>query len=124
MQDQTINAALLELRKRMIRKRMNGIENVEALLRQRRVRLPRVGRGKPANSTAKHVIRRLVLAALKDGPKNVKEVVARVAPHLPDVAPDQAYMRTARALSRLKKAGLVTWDAGMWRCVKTAIPSR
>lgn len=106
MQEETINRALLELRKRTIRERRPGLESVEALLKLRRVPMPSVGRGKPANSTGKHVIRRLALTALRDGPKRVREVAAYVDQALPNVAPDQAYMRTARCLSRMRVAGL------------------
>lgn len=121
MQDHSIDSALLALRKQITRAGGGGQEHVEALLKQRGVPMPPVGPGKPANATGRFEIRRLLLNVLSDGPKRLKEVVACVAPGLPDVTPHQAYMRTARSLSLMKKRSLVRQEGRVWRLVESQL---
>jgi len=119
MLDKSIDGALLALRKGLIRGGGEGLEHVKALLALRRVAMPRVLPAKPADTARRNVMRRLVLAALRDGPKGLRELVAYVSARRPELAPAAAYRRTEQAIQKLRMAGLVVREErmrrGVWR---------
>ncbi len=83
MQDRTINAALLLLRACIIRGDGAGREHVEALLALRGVPMPPVWPGRRPAAASKGTMKRLLLAALRDGPKTRGELAALVAAERP-----------------------------------------
>ncbi len=108
MLDKTIDSVLLALRADIIRRRMDGLEHVEALLRLRSVPLPPVRRRyAPRRDTM-----RIVLDALRDGPKDTAAVAAiAVAAGIPRY---RARRRIWLTLDRLHKRGLVVRDGEAW----------
>jgi len=114
MQDKSIDGALLALRKQIIRGDLDGLEHVEALLRLRGVDMPRVMPAKRKDVARKGLMTLLILDILRDGPKTLLEVAARVAEKRPESA-DRAYSRTAQALSKMKAKGLVWHEGRVWK---------
>ena len=114
MQDRTINNALLALRKQIIREGGEGQDHVEALLQMRGVDMPRVLPPKRKDVAGKGLMTRLVLDALRDGPKSAETVTAYVAPRRPELSPEAAKKRTALALTKAKKRGLVRREGRVW----------
>lgn len=81
--DKTIDSALLGLRKKIIRGVRKGLQNVEALLRQRGVALPLV---RPAWSPAgKGIMARMALDALKDGAQTARYMSECIAARRPEI---------------------------------------
>ncbi len=119
MQDRTINAALLLLRARIIRGDGAGREHVEALLSLRGVPLPRVWPGPRSDAASKGTMQRMLLAALKDGPKTRGELVALVAAQRPGLEWVNLGDRTDKALVHLRLGGLAVREErmgrGVWR---------
>ncbi|GAA6199211.1 hypothetical protein [Aquicoccus sp. SU-CL01552] len=109
MQDKSIDNALLALRKQIIRGNRDGLEHVEALLRLRGVDMPRVLPAKRSDVARRGHMTLLILDILRDGPKTLQEVAARVAEYRPESA-DRAFSRTAQALSKMKAKGLVGYE--------------
>ncbi|WP_136634948.1 hypothetical protein [Pseudooceanicola onchidii] len=98
MQDKTINNALLALRKQIIREGGDGLDHVEALLAMRGVDMPRV-----LIATARRgEMGRMVLDALRDGPKTRAQLVEYIGALRPDVPTDRLYWRVDGALSKLR----------------------
>ena len=114
MLDKSIGGALLALRKQIIRGDGAGLEHVEALLRLRSVPIPRVLPSKRVDAARRGHMRRLVLGALRGGPKAMPDLVAHVAAHRPELGPQAAYHRTGQALQKLRLAGLVTREGRSW----------
>ena len=114
MQDKTIDNALLALRKQIIRGDLDGLGYVEALLRLRGVDMPRVKPARRKDVARKGLMTLLVLDILRDGPKPLREIAARVAEARPESA-DRAYHRTAHTLSNMKAKGLVGNDGRVWK---------
>ena len=69
MQDKTITNALLRLRAQIIRGKLDGLDHVEALLVARGVDLPHVHEPHATNSLPRPGMTRLLVDALRDGPK-------------------------------------------------------
>jgi len=118
MQDKTIDNALLELRKQMIRGELDGLDHVEALLVMRSVRLPRVLPRKPRNQAGKGVMTYMALAALRGGPQTALNVSKCIALQRPELTFDKSHKYAAVALTKLKARGLVVHDGrigGSWR---------
>ncbi|MEP5730056.1 MAG: hypothetical protein ABJL67_11885 [Sulfitobacter sp.] len=117
MQDKTIDGALLELRKRIIRGKLDGLAQVETLLVLRGVHMPRVLPAKRKDIAGKGVMAHLALKALQNGPQpaiNVSKCIALQRPELPF---HRAHQYSAYALTKLKKRGLVVHDGrkcGLW----------
>lgn len=114
MLDKSIDGALLALRKQIIREGQEGLAEVETLLRLRGVPMPRVMQPKAANTARRYHMRLMVQDALKDGPRTRKQIVAHIAPMRPDVPPDRLYWRVDAALAKMRKAGQVRCEAGVW----------
>jgi hypothetical protein len=106
MQDRTINAALLLLRARIIRGDGVGREHVEALLTLRGVPLPPLWPGKRPGQANSGTMKRLLLGALRDGPKTRGELAALVAAQRPGLEWVNLGDRTDKALTKLRLGGL------------------
>ncbi len=94
MQDRIATAALKALRLQLIRDNGSGLQHVEALLAMRGCNLgptPRSG----VNSFRKNELRRLILAALGDGPQSLRGIAAYIASRKPDVPYGRAYVRAS-----------------------------
>jgi hypothetical protein len=117
MQDRTIDSALLVLRKQIIQGDGIGRQHVDALLKQRRIALPRV-RPARTNVAGKGVMARMVLEALRDGPQTARYASEYIAPRRPEITFDKAHLLSAVTLTKLKNRGLVLHDGrfgGVWR---------
>ena len=115
MQDKTITNALLQLRAQIIRGRLDGLDHVEALLWGRGVDLARVPKPHAANSLPRLAMRRLLLDALRDGPKGGVAAARYVAEHQPDISYREAQRRVHQALTRMVATGFAVKDGGVWR---------
>ena len=114
MLDKSIDAALVELRRQIVRGGLEGQEHVEALMIARGVVLRPVTRQLVAVRLPRNYLRRMILAALKGGPMTGPAIAAMVVERTPQIAPDQAYFRAYSAVTRLKYAGLVERDGKGW----------
>ncbi|MFZ1661442.1 MAG: hypothetical protein WAT77_05740 [Paracoccaceae bacterium] len=114
MLDKSIDGALLALRKQIIRGDGEGLAHVEALLRLRKVPLPRVLPVKRPNAAKRGHMRLLVLDALRGGPKPYREIVAYVSERRPDIAYAASYQRTGQVLWKLRNGGVVHLDRRLW----------
>ncbi len=112
MQDRTIDSALLALRVQLIRDDGPGLEHVEALLAMRGCDLEPIPRS-GVISFRKNELRRLILAALGDGPQPLKGIAAYIASRKPDVPHRRAYIRASCVLARMRRAG---WWSMKGRC--------
>lgn len=117
MQDRTINAALLLLRARIIRGDGAGREHVEALLALRGVTLPPVWPGKRPDQASSGTMKRLLLGALRDGPRTRGELAALVAAQRPGLEWVNLGDRTDKALTKLRLGGLAVREERMGRWV-------
>ena len=117
MQDRTITSALLNLRAQIIRGSLGGLENVEALLLARGVdpTRQRVPRPLSANMLRHSGMQRLLLSALRDGPKGGVAAAQYVAEHQPSVSYREAQARVHQALARMVANGFAVKDGGVWR---------
>ena len=107
MQDRTIDNALLALRKQGGEVQ----ELAERLLALRGVdHLPRI----IPSPARRGDMQRMVLDALRDGPKTRRELVDYLAGLRPDAPPDRLYWRTDAALSKLRMAGQVRREGRVW----------
>ena len=117
MQDKTINNALLALRKQIIRGDLDGLAHVEALLMMRGVPMPAVLPAKRKDVARKGHMAAMILDALRNVPKPLREVAAHVASKRPEIDERAAYVRTTQALDRLKRRGLVRREGRLWATV-------
>lgn len=112
MQNRTINNALLALRRQIIRENGEGQDHVETLLELRSVPIPKPcayrGAFKPKE------VKRAILSALSDGPKSGPELYRHVMGMRDGLTYADARVRASSALTRLKKAGLVRREGGVW----------
>ena len=100
----------------IIREDRNGLEHVEALLALRGCNLGPVPRS-GVISFRKNELRRLILAALADGPQPLRGIAAYIAGRKPDVPYQRAYVRASCVLARMRRAGLVEHERPVWRAV-------
>ena len=112
--EDTIRNALYYIRAECVRDGKPGLEHVEALLRER-----------GHNPEAQHVpaktdrqfrrgeLRRLVLAALKDGPRTGPEI-ARYVSEASGVPYRAAYKRAYIALHKMQEQGVVQHEERVW----------
>jgi hypothetical protein len=98
MQDKTIDNALIALRHQIVCEGREGLEQVEALLALRGVRLPRV----ICNMPKRGAMRLHVVAALRRGPMTRREMLEHMANVRPDVPLNKLYWRVDSALSKLR----------------------
>ena len=117
MLDKSIDNALLALRAQIIRGDGKGLDHVEALLRQRGIdpQAHIVRAKRKADAARKGLMRVIVLDALRDGPKTMREMAQYVRARRPDISPEAAYQRTGQVLAKLKLRGLVARDGRVWR---------
>lgn len=110
--DDSLISALHFLRCRIVREGEPGLDHVDALLRQLSVDpeiLP------IPDKRPKHFkrgeLRRAILDALRDGPQTGAQIAERVGGGLDAKA---AYKRTYAALHKMKAAGMVRHEGGVW----------
>ena len=115
MQDKSIDGALLALRKVIIRGNLDGLAHVEALLLLRGVHMPAVLPAKKADVAKRGQMTRLVLDALRTGPKTARQISAIIAPARPEISPDEAHRRTEVALCNMKYRGELVRDGRLCR---------
>ena len=113
MQDKTITNALLQLRAPIIRGKLDGLDHVEALLVARGINPPRIPRQQAKNSLPRMVVTRLLVEALRDGPKGGVAVAAYVAEHQPAINYREAQARVHQALARMVAHGIAVRCGGM-----------
>lgn len=115
MLDKTIDSALLNLRKQIIRGDGKGREHVEALLRMRGLdpaSLPKIV-VRSAPQLRRGETARLALLALANGPKRAAHVAAYVAAQT-GLTQKQADDRMYQVLCRLQDKGKVQREGRMW----------
>ena len=112
--DKSIDGALLALRRNLVRDGGEGLAHVEALLKLRGVPMPRV-LPKRQCVAGKGMMRLIVLEALRGGPQPLQSVVRHVEARRPELTHRQAYRRCELCLGRLRRAGLVVNEGGVWR---------
>lgn len=112
MQDKTIDNALRQLHREALNGRHEGMEHILALMALRGVEVV-CKRRYPADAARQGEAKRLVLTALRDGPKTTGEIAARLIEGKPHLTRKQAANRVYPALLRLEAAGLVVRD-GRW----------
>lgn len=117
MLDKTIDSALLELRRQIIRGNLDGLDHVEALLAQRGIdpSAHHVPRPIPRDSCQTREIKKMILEALRDGPKRPAEIGAVFMARKPFIAPERAMIRVYRAIYKLRDRGGIVSDDGVWR---------
>jgi len=76
--------------------------------------MPRVLPSKRKDVAGKGLMTRLVLEALRDGPKPLREVVSHASRHRPALPYRASYVRTTQALAKMKKRGLVRREGRVW----------
>lgn len=122
MQNKTINSALLNLRKQIIRGNLDGLAHVEALLVMRCVPMPAVLPAKRRDAARRGHMTSWIMDALRDGPKPLREIAVYVASKRPEIDERAAYVRITQALDGLKRRGRVAQDFGpdgcLWRTVE------
>ncbi len=117
MLDKTIDSALLNLRKKLIRGDGEGLEHVEALLRLRRIDPPRVLPTKRNDAAKCGHMTMMIRDVLRDGPKPMQEIASYIVARRPEISNDVAYKRTTQALANMKFRGQVQNDGrygGLW----------
>lgn len=123
MQDKTINNALLALRKQIIRGDLDGLAQVETLLRMRGVDMPRVLPAKRSDVARKGQMPKLVSEALRGAPMTTIQVADYVARNRPELTPEAAKKRAGLCLTKLKRRGMVRRNFGadgcLWRLAES-----
>lgn len=116
MLDKSIDSALLALRAQIVRDNGKGQDHVEALLRLRGIdpSVHHVRRRIPRDSCKQREVKRLVLEALRHGPKSPREIGAYFMACKPEVAPDRAMIRVYRAIYKMRDRGVVAKDGQLW----------
>lgn len=115
MLDKSIDAALLALRKQIIRGDGNGLAHVEALCLMRGLELRRVAPAQRKDAARKGETARLVIGALRDGPRSRADIVALLAASKPDLDHLTCYRRIDRAITKLQAKGAVRQCCkGVW----------
>lgn len=117
MLDKTINNALLRLRAQIIRDGLEGLQHVEAMLLLRGIDPAShyVRRKIPLDSCKQRELKIIVLDALRSGPKTAREIAQAFMRRKPEIAPDRAKIRVHRATYKMRDAGVLVGNAGVWR---------
>lgn len=113
MQDKTIDSALRHLHREALNGRHDGMEHIVALMALRGCK-PSVTHPHHSNAAKPGETKRLVLAALRGGPKTTEEMAERLMTQKPELLRNRAVNRVYQALLKLEKRGLVERD-GKWR---------
>jgi len=114
MLDKSIDGALLALRKQIIRGNGEGLAHVEALCRMRCVDMPVVLPAKRADAARKGLMRLIILDGIRKGYSTQRDLAAYVASQRPELSPCVAYVRTTQALQKMRRAGMVRCEGGLW----------
>lgn len=114
MLPKTIDSALQNLRRDLIRNGGDGLEHVEALMRIRGITPDRERRWRKPDHSPRWSMSRMVLEALRDGPQRHRDIAAKVHAQRPDLAYVEARVRSGQALARLKRRGLVEREGRVW----------
>lgn len=119
MLENSIDGALLALRKQIIREKREGLAHVEALLSMRGVHMPAVLPAKHKDAARKGYMAIWVMQALRDGPLPFRGVVAHAELQRPELELEAVRSRTGQALYKLKYSGHVVQGFGpngcLWR---------
>ena len=115
LKDQTVIDTLHFIRQTLWRDQAEGLEHVDALLRiwgaePQQLKMPR----KTVKDFARGEQRRLVLEALRSGPKTGRQIADALHAARPDVPPEKCYKRTYACLHNLTKLGMVRRGGGQW----------
>ena len=113
MQDKSINNALLALRRQIIRENLDGLEHVETLLRLRSVPMPHVPPKRHAQARNGRM-RLCLMEGIAEGHDTTRALAAYVQTRRPELSRQDAYTRTSLALAKMRKAGWIRWEAGVW----------
>jgi len=119
--DESIVSALHVLRLRIVRENADGLDHVDALLRQlgvdpENLPIPR----KTPKAFKRGALQRAVMAALRDGPLTGAEITEKVRGDMPY---KDAYKRVYGALARMKGRGQVRREGRVWRQTRPAASS-
>ena len=119
MLDKTITSALINLRRQIIRGKLDGLPHIDALLVQRGIdpAAHRVGQPMPSDRCRSGEVRVIILEALRSGPKRPSEIGAAFMARKPDIPRDRAMIRVYRAIYKMRDQGTVAGSDGMWRLV-------
>ena len=118
MLDKTIDSALINLRKQIIRGDLDGLEHVNALLVTRGVYpgiLPPSYRR--FTQSKRGDTKRAIIAALTDGPKRPSDVARHMCQQMPSLSYQAASARVHQALARMAASGLVKREGRLWGLV-------
>ncbi|TCP40140.1 hypothetical protein [Rhodovulum marinum] len=112
----SIRNALLYIRAECLRDGAEGLEHVDALLRLRGHDPEAFGFAeKRPKAFKKGELRRLIVKALREGPKTGKEIAEAVRSHHGGLTEVQAYRKVYSALDGMKKRGVVIHLSPDWR---------
>lgn len=115
MQDKTIDSALLELRKQIVRANGECLAHVEALCLMRGLELRRVAPARRKDAARKGETARLVIGALRDGPRSRADIVALLAASKPALDRMTCYRRIDSAITKLQAKGYLRQCCkGVW----------
>ena len=115
----TVLSVLRFVRREIIRDGLDGLEHIDALLRQFGCDPDAlVTPYKRRNDFRKGEVRRLVLAILSKGDKRSAQVAREIMAVKPELDYDQAIQCAWKCMSRLKRQGLLTSDKMIWRLVR------
>ena len=81
----------------------------------------RVSKPHAANSLPRLAMRRLLLEALRDGPKGGVAAARYVAEHQPSISYREAQRRVHQALTRMVANGFAVKGGGVWRGVAAGV---
>lgn len=116
MQAKSINNALLRVRRDAYGRDAEAFHNAEALLRLRGVDLESqpLLRRYTIERFANGKMRRVIVSALRDGPKTMREIAQAVHAAKPDIGYKAAYKRAGVSLARYRAEGLVKREGRLW----------
>lgn len=117
IQHDTIISVLHFIRQEIVRDGLDGLEHVDALLRQRGADPEAlVTPDKRPKTFRKGELRRMVLEALKDGAQTGAEIARKVQARKQELTYRQVYKRVYICLNTLKGRGVVRHEGRVW-CV-------
>lgn len=124
IQEHTVLSVLLYVRAEAMRDEKDGADHAEALLRLRGYDPNAYAvSAKVPNHFRRGALTRIILKALGSAPLPGRSLAEAVQAAAGDMEFELAYRRTYGALDRLKKAGVVERDAGLWRLRNRPDPS-
>ena len=119
MLDKSINAALVEVRKQIVRGGLDGLAQVDDLLRLRGIDPDAlVVRRKYRPRRGRIYLRVIVLDVLRHGPMTGRQVADIALARVPEVPPESLRPLVYSALTKMGTAGVLVRDQGRWRLVR------